>query len=74
MGYAATTLVAFAISATSGLFGWKEVWTGSAQEAAGIAELAALGFQLALLVRIFRSARPDAHQLSRRREPVAPRV
>jgi len=33
--YEAATLIALVISATSGLFGWMEVWTGSAQEAAG---------------------------------------
>jgi hypothetical protein len=49
IGYAATTLIAFAISATSGLFGWTETWAGSAQEAAGAAELVALGLLLALL-------------------------
>jgi hypothetical protein len=42
IAYAAATLVAFAISATSGLFGWKETWSGSAQAVAGFAELAAL--------------------------------
>jgi hypothetical protein len=40
-GYAAGTLVAFAISTRWGLFGYRETFWGSWQEAAGGVELAA---------------------------------
>ena len=33
IGYALATLIAFVISATSGLFGWQKVWSGTAQAA-----------------------------------------
>jgi ribose/xylose/arabinose/galactoside ABC-type transport system permease subunit len=39
IGYALTTLVAFVVSATNGLFGWQEVWSGTPQAVAGFAEL-----------------------------------
>ena len=55
-GYALTTLLAFVVSATHGLFGWQEVWSGTAQAIAGFTELAALALLLPLL----------ALQLSRR--------
>src|SRR5205814_1441212 len=48
IAYSAATLVAFVISATSGLFGWKEVWSGTAQAVAGFTELGALILLLAL--------------------------
>ena len=47
--YAAATLAAFAISATNGLFGFKEEWSGTAEAVAGAAELATLGLLLGLL-------------------------
>ena len=50
-GYAAGTLVAFAISTRWGLFGYRETFWGSWQEAAGGVELAALGLAAALLLR-----------------------
>lgn len=51
IGYALATLVAFVISATSGLFGWIETWSGTPQAVAGFTELAALVLMLALLGR-----------------------
>jgi uncharacterized membrane protein len=48
--YAAATLVAFVVSATSGLFGWKETWSGTAQAVAGFTELGALVLLVALIV------------------------
>jgi hypothetical protein len=41
VGYAATTLAAFAVSTRWGLFGYRETFWGSWQEAAGGVELAA---------------------------------
>jgi hypothetical protein len=51
IGYALATLIGFVVSATSGLFGWKEVWSGVPQAVAGFTELAALLLLLALIVR-----------------------
>jgi hypothetical protein len=51
IGYALATLIAFVVSATNGLFGWQEVWSGTAQEVAGFTELAALLLLVALLAR-----------------------
>ena len=48
--YAGATLIAFAISATSGLFGWKEMWSGTAQAVAGFSELGALILLVGLVV------------------------
>jgi hypothetical protein len=48
-GYALTTVLAFVVSATHGLFGWQEVWSGTAQAVAGFTELAALALLLPLL-------------------------
>src|SRR2546421_549052 len=63
--YAAATLVAFAISASHGLFGWTEQWSGTAQEVAGAAELGALGLLLALLAAQAGSrARPARRDLA----------
>jgi hypothetical protein len=39
VAYSVATLVAFVISATSGLFGWRESWSGTAQAVAGFTEL-----------------------------------
>ena len=50
IGYAGTTLVAFVVSATSGLFGWKEMWSGTAQAVAGFTELGALVLLIGLVV------------------------
>lgn len=50
-GYAAGTLVAFAISTRWGLFGYRETFWGSWQEAAGGVELAAVALAAALLLR-----------------------
>jgi hypothetical protein len=49
IGYAFTTLLAFVVSATHGLFGWQEVWSGTAQTVAGLTELGALLLLLLLL-------------------------
>jgi hypothetical protein len=60
-GYALATLIAFVISATSGLFGWVEVGSGTAQEVAGFTELAALILLLALLARSFAATGVTGH-------------
>ena len=52
-GYAAGTLVAFVVSTRWGLFGYRETFWGSWQEAAGGVELAA-AVLVALLVAGFR--------------------
>jgi hypothetical protein len=52
-GYAAGTLVAFVVSTRWGLFGYRETFWGSWQEAAGGVELAATVL-LALLLAGFR--------------------
>lgn len=52
-GYAAGTLVAFAVSTRWGLFGYRETFWGSWQEAAGGVELAAMVL-VALLLANFR--------------------
>ena len=52
-GYAAGTLVAFAVSTRWGLFGYRETFWGSWQEAAGGVELAATVL-VALLLANFR--------------------
>jgi hypothetical protein len=54
IGYALTTLVAFVVSATNGLFGWKEVWSGTPQAVAGFTELAAVLLLLPALARAVR--------------------
>jgi hypothetical protein len=60
-GYAASTLVFFAISVTHGLFGFREVLFAPAQEAAGIAEIVALLLLLpALAVSLRRPLRGRA--------------
>jgi hypothetical protein len=51
IGYAVATLVAFVVSATNGLFGWQEVWSGTPQAVAGFSELAAVLLLLPLLAR-----------------------
>jgi len=50
-GYAVGTLVGFAISTRWGLFGYRETFWGSWQEAAGGVELAAALLVAALLAR-----------------------
>jgi hypothetical protein len=58
IGYAVATLIAFVVSATEGLFGWKEVWSGVPQEVAGFTELAALVLLLLVAASILsRSGR-----------------
>jgi hypothetical protein len=52
-GYAAGTLVAFVVSTRWGLFGYRETFWGSWQEAAGGVELAA-ALLVALLLASFR--------------------
>jgi hypothetical protein len=74
IGYATTTLAAFVISTTHGLFGWKEVWSGPAQEVAGIAELAALALLLALAATRARPARLSGHRRLQRQERFVPRT
>lgn len=64
IGYASTTLVAFVVSATSGLFGWQEVWSGTAQSVAGLTELAALALLVPQL--LVGALRP---RLARRDDP-----
>ncbi|HLY94028.1 MAG TPA: hypothetical protein VKP14_04190 [Gaiellaceae bacterium] len=54
-GYSATTLAAFAVSTRWGLFGYHERFWGQWQEAAGAAELAALGLLVAMLAPKLRS-------------------
>jgi len=49
-GYAVGTLVAFAVSSRWGLFGYRETFWGSWQEAAGAIELAAAVLAALLLV------------------------
>ena len=49
-GYAVATLAAFVVSTRSGLFGYREAFWGSWQEAAGGVELAA-ALVVALLLR-----------------------
>ena len=51
IGYALTALVAFVVSATNGLFGWHEVWSGTPQAVAGFTELAAVRLLLPALAR-----------------------
>jgi len=51
IGYALTALVAFVVSATNGLFGWHEVWSGTPQAVAGFTELAAVLLLLPALPR-----------------------
>ena len=50
IAYSAATLVAFVVSATSGLFGWKETWSGTAQAVAAFTEIGALILLVGLLV------------------------
>jgi lysylphosphatidylglycerol synthetase-like protein (DUF2156 family) len=51
VGFGASTLGAFLISATVGLFGVRETFWGSAQILAGLSELVAIGCGLAALWR-----------------------
>jgi hypothetical protein len=69
-GYAASTLVFFAISVTTGLFGFKEVLLAPAQEAAGIAELVALALLLPPLTALAAGRNQHAPRAARwRNEP-----
>ncbi len=75
VGFGASTLVAFVISATVGLFGVHETWTGGAVLTAAASELAAVVFGVAagaqeLLPRLasrrqpqdrLAGSRPDLH-------------
>jgi hypothetical protein len=54
-GYAAGTLLAFAVSTRWGLFGYHERFWGRWQEAAGAVELLALGVVVVILPRRVRS-------------------
>ncbi len=65
LGYALATLVAFVISATSGLFGWIESWSGTSQALAGFTELAALVLLLALLGKRLAWPRAEPSALER---------
>jgi len=65
LGYALATLVAFVISATSGLFGWIESWSGTSQAVAGFTELAALVLLLALLGKRLAWPRAEPSALER---------
>lgn len=56
-GFGAATLAAFVVSATVGLFGVHEVWTGGAVLTAAVSEVVALVGGLLGLVRALRSAR-----------------
>jgi hypothetical protein len=61
LAYAAGTLVAFAVSARWGLFGYRESFWGSWQEGAGVVELAAVLLLAAELARVrARRAAPAA--------------
>src|SRR2546423_1166952 len=60
--YAAATLAAFAVSATNGLFGFKEEWSGTTEAVAGIAELASLGLLLGLLASRTGSRAPPGRR------------
>lgn len=59
VGYAATTLIAFLVSVTSGLFGWTETWSGTPQAVAGFTEIGALVLLVGLLAprTVARTAR-----------------
>lgn len=52
VGFGAATLGAFVISATVGLFGVHERWTGGAVLTAATAEVVAIAVGLALLARV----------------------
>lgn len=56
-GFGAATLAAFVVSATVGLFGVHEVWTGGAVLTAAVSEVVALAGGLLGLLRVRRSAR-----------------
>ena len=51
VGFGAATLGAFLVSATVGLFGVHEVWTGGPVLTAAVSEVAAIVFGLAALLR-----------------------
>lgn len=63
VGFGASTLVAFVISATVGLFGVHEVWTGGAVLTAAISEIAAVVFGAAAAIREQRSHGQTQHGL-----------
>lgn len=60
VGFGAATFGAFLVSATVGLFGVHEVWTGGPVLTAAVSEVAAIAFGLAALLR-------EQPQLLRRR-------
>jgi hypothetical protein len=57
VGFGAATLGAFVVSATVGLFGVHEVWSGGPQITCAVAEVAAILAGLACLVRESRRGR-----------------
>ena len=65
VGFGASTLGAFLISAAVGLFGVRETFWGTAQVVAGISELAAIGFGLAALWREYAHGRVRGRRLHR---------
>jgi hypothetical protein len=65
VGFGASTLGAFLISAAVGLFGVRETFWGSAQVLAGLAELVAIGCGLAALWREYAPGRVRGGMLHR---------
>jgi hypothetical protein len=63
-GFGAATLAAFTVSATVGLFGVHEQWTGGAQLTAAASELVALVLGLLGLARERRSTRQPEHRVA----------
>ena len=56
-GFGAVTVVAFWISVIHGLFGVKETASGSSEVLAAVAEYAAVGFGLAVVVMLLLTSR-----------------
>lgn len=61
-GYGAATVVAFWISVVHGLFGFKEIGTGSAQTLAQVSEYIAIVFGLAAAVGLWRTRHRSTSQ------------
>ena len=72
VGFGASTLAAFVISATVGLFGVHEVWSGGPVITAAVAEVVAVAAGTAALVAEWRqrSGGQLEHPLARRRTHV----
>lgn len=72
VGFGASTLGAFVISATVGLFGVHEVWTGTAVLTAAVSEIVAIVAGVVALVRDhqLRSKRRPRQRLGVRRAPL----